>query len=506
MARNLVSKFFQFHFLFQFHFIKSHFIKFHFRKMAALEASLRAALESTTSYPLAATDTRLVDLARRSVCGSSLSERLLSASITTYGISRILRLTASSIVLYVNEIIVKVETDPMFILANPNPTHLLYEVFRLKAVNSEEFMGRIQKIYTLRPSPEFPELMSDTQVAEFLSELKTLFLDPLQNQIECTILVATSFRSALQFAMKMVGDIAATTLNKWAHGAISSALNLDLGPINHELVTSEAAAFLFGMTYEYNSNELEFNRMSATISHYLALHLDKDSPVIQSWRSLWTPTALQTAIGLESTNTDRPWATQLKYMVSYADRTNITNVLALSELTYCLHVDYESVLNGDDRVAAARLIVDLMRCQGFLHVFRITRSVQENEASPLYGYALYPYTVTSPQVYDSWPSVCARIRKALRDRETVEALLTQIRAAITSETLSEVEVPRGTSDTLMVEDWEDGELAVALNGDRRPEFLVRVADYERMLLHGTAENPFDRQEVKTVEVVRMRLL
>jgi hypothetical protein len=470
---------------------------------ATLEASLRAALSSSAADPLAASDTRLVDLARRSISGATLTERLLSASISTYGISRILRLTANSIALYVNEIILQVETDPLFVLSNPNS--VLYEMFRLKAVNSEEFIARIHKIYTTRPSPEFPELMSDAHASAFMSDLKTLFLDPLQMRIECTILVATSFRGALQYSMKLVGDIASSTLNKWTHGVISGALNVDLGPVNHDPVTTEAAAFLFGITYEYNSNEVEYNRMSSTISHYLALHLDKDSPVIQSWSSLWTPTALQTAIGLESTNADRPWSSQLKYMVSYADRTNITNVLALSELTYSLHADYASILAGDDRIAAARLIVDLMRSHAFLHAVRITRNVQENDASPLYGFALYPYTVANPRVYDSWPSVCARIRKSLRDREAVEALLTQMRAAIASGDVSNVEVPSGTSDTLMAEDWVDGELAVALGGDRRPEYLVRVADYERMLLHGTAENPFDRQEVKTLEVVRMRL-
>jgi hypothetical protein len=30
-----------------------------------------------------------------------------------------------------------------------------------------------------------------------------------------------------------------------------------------------------------------------------------------------------------------------------------------------------------------------------------------------------------------------------------------------------------------------------------------VADYERMLMHGTAENPFDRRDVQTVDVVRI---
>lgn len=472
--------------------------------MTSLEASLRAALANLSKDPLGPDDNRLVELARRSVVGTTLTERLLSASISTYSMSRVLRLTANSIALYVNEIIIQVETDPLFVLTNP--TSVLYEMFRLKAINNDEFMTRIHKIYTTRPSSEFPELMSDTQATAFMAELKSEFLDHLQSRIECAILVATSFRLALQNTMKQVGEIAVTTLNKWVHGVISGALNTDLGPVNHAPVTSEAAAFLFGITYEYNSNEVEFNRMSATISHYLALHLDKESPVIQAWRSMWTPAALQTAIGLESTSAERPWSTQLKYMVSFSDRTNITNVLALSELTYCVHADYASVLAGEDRVAAGRLVVDLMRTHSFLHAVRITRNVQENEASPLYGYALYPFTTPNPRVYDSWPSVCARIRKSLRDREAVESLLAQMRAAMAPGNVSDVEVVSGSSDTLMAEDWVDGELAVALNGDRRPEFLVRVADYERMLLHGTAENPFDRQEVRTVEVVRMKIV
>jgi hypothetical protein len=406
--------------------------------------------------------------------------------------------------LYVNEIIIEIETNPLEIPRNP--VNQLYEHFRLNAINSDEFLSRIQKVYKARQTPDFPEPMSDVQINHLLSELKTLVLDTFQTSIESAILVATSFRNALQHTMTLAGRVAATTMNKWVHGAISGALNLDLGPVNHTPVSSEVAAFLFGSTYEYNSNEVEFNRMSLTISHYIVLHLDKDSPAIQGWQSLWTPTALQTAIGLETTSRERAWSTQMKYMLSYTDRTNITNVLALSELTYILHADHAAILGGDDRVTAGRLIVDLLRTHAFLHAVRITRNVQENEASPLYGYALYPFTVVEPRVYESWPSVCARVRKALRDRETVEGLLSQMRGAIASGLISDVEVPAGSSDTLMVEDWVEGELAVALNGDRRPEFLVRVGDYERMLLHGTAENPFDRQEVKTLEVVRMRVV
>ena len=467
----------------------------------SLASVLSAALANLAKDPLGPADTTLVDLARRSVHGTSLADRLAAASVSTYAISRVLRLTANTIALHVNRIIQEVETNPLFVIRNP--VRVLYEHMKSNAVNAPEFVSRIQRIYATRASSEFPDPMTEAQASAFITEVKTHLLDHLQLRIESSILVATSFRTALQFTMKALGEISAVTINKWVHGVISAAVQLDLGEVNQAVVTNEAAAFLFGMTYEYNSNEAEFNRLSATIGHHIAQHLDRDSYVIANWRTLWTPAAIHAAVGLEATSPDRPWSTAMKYIVSYADRSNVPAILLFSELTYSLHADFHAILGSDDRVAAARLIIDLMRTHAFLHTVRITRDVQENEISPLYGYALYPFTVSNPQAYDSWPSVCARIRKALRDREGVEALLAQMRGAIASNAVAEVEVPAGSCDTLMADDWETGQLAVALNGDRRPDYLVRVADYERMLLHGTAENPFDRQEVKTVDVVRI---
>ncbi len=470
----------------------------------SLASILSSALTNLSRDPLGKEDATLVDVARRSVHGATLTERLLYASVSTYAISRILRMTANTIALQINRMIMEVEANPLYRLVNP--VNALYEHMRANAINSPEFISKIQRNYTTRPSPEFPEPMPEAQAAELIAELKTHFLDHLQIRIESAIMVATSFRGALNHSMKSLGEIAAATLNKWVHGAISAALNLDIGPVDHTLVRSEAAAFLFGITYEYNSNEIEFNRMSATIGHYLAQHLDRGSYVVSGWQSLWTPSAIHTAVGLETANHARPWSTPMKYVVSHTDRSNIGNVIVLSELTYSMHADYQTVFDSDDRVAAARVVVDLMRTHAFMHAVRITRDIQENQISPLNGSALYPYTVAEPQVYDSWPSVCARVRKSLRDREAVEALIAQIRGAIASNAVSEVEVPSDACDTLMAEDWETGQLAVALNGDRRPEVLVRVADYERMLLHGTAENPFDRREVKTIDVVRIRVL
>jgi hypothetical protein len=457
-----------------------------------------------SSDPLSPADTTLVDVARRSVHGSTLTDRLVSASMSTYAVSRILRITANTIALHVNRVIQEVEANPLFVIRNP--VRSLYDHMKTNAVNTPEFMARIQRIYTTRASSEFADPMSEAQASAFVAELKTHFLDHLQVRIESSILVATSFRNALQFTMKALGEISASTINKWVHGVISTAVQLDLGEVNHAVITNEAAAFLFGITYEYNSNEAEFNRLSATIGHYLAQHLDRDSYVIQAWRTLWTPAAIHAAVGLETTSPARPWSTAMKYVVSHADRSTVPTVLLFSELMYSLHADFHATFGSDDRVAAARLVIDLMRTHAFLHTVRITRDTQENQISPLYGYALYPFTLSNPRIYDSWPSVCARIRKALRDREGVEALLAQMRGAIASNAVSEVEVPAGACDTLMADEWETGQLAVALNGDRRPEYLVRVADYERMLLHGTAENPFDRQEVKTVDVVRIRVI
>lgn len=470
----------------------------------SLASFLSSALTNQYKDPLGTADTKLVDVASRSVHGASLPDRLVSASVSTYAISRILRITANTVALHVNRIIQEVETNPLF--AIQHPVRSLYDHVKANGVNTPEFMDRIQRIYTTRASTEFPDPMSEAQAASFMAEIKTHFLDNLQVRIESSILVATSFRTALQFTMKVLGEVSAYTINKWVHGAISAAIQIDLGEVNHDVVNNESAAFLFGITYDYNSNEVEFNRMSATIGHYLAQHLDRDSDAIRTWRTLWTPAAIHAAVGLEETSPARPWSTAMKYIVSYADRNNITSVLLFSELTYSLHADFHSILAADDRVHAARLIIDLMRTHAFLHTVRITRDVQENEISPLYGYALYPFTVSNPRVYDSWPSVCARVRKALRDREAVEALLVHMRDAIASNSLTEVEVSAGTCDTLMAEDWEMGQLAVALNGDRRPDYLVRIADYERMLLHGTAENPFDRQEVKTIDVVRIRVI
>ncbi len=494
--------FFRMHVLFHYFHTRLILSIFNISSMS-LASALSAALASATKDPLSLADTTLVDVARCSVHGATLVDRLASASISTYAISRVLRITANTIALHVNNIIQQVETNPLFVIRNP--VRGLYDHMKSNAVNSPEFIARIQRIYTTRPSPEFPESMSEVQAASAMADIKAHFLDHLQTRIESSILVATSFRNALQFTMKALGEISAATINKWVHGVIGAATQLDLGEVNHSVVTNESAAFLFGITYEYNSNEAEFNRLSATIGHHLAQHLDRDSYVIAAWRALWTPAAIHAAVALETTNPARPWSTAMKYIVSHTDRSNVPAVLLFSELTYSIHADFHTTLASDDRVAAARLVIDLMRTHAFLHTVRITRDTQENQISPLYGYAVYPFTVSNPQAYDSWPSVCARIRKALRDREGVEALLAQMRGAIASNAIADVEVAAGSCDTLLADDWETGQLAVALNGDRRPDYLVRVADYERMLLHGTAENPFDRQEVKTVDVVRIRV-
>jgi hypothetical protein len=470
----------------------------------SLASFLSSALSNISKDPLGKADNTLVDVARRTVHGACLSDRLVSASKSIYAISRVLRMTINAITLHANYLIHEVETNPLFVIRNP--VAILHEHMKGTAINTPEFMNRIQRIYTDRSSSEFPDPMSEAQATACMVEIKTHFLDHVQSQIEASIMVSTSFRNALQYTMKALGEISAVTMNKWVYGVISEAVQLDLGEINHDIVSNEAAAFLFGITYEYNSNEIEFNRLSATIGHHLAQHLDRDSHAINAWRTLWTPEAINAAVGLESTSVGRPWSTAMKYIMSKSDRCNITSVMLFSELTYSLHADFHAILASDDRVAAARLSVDLMRTHAFLHTVRITRNVQENENNPLSGYVLYPFTVSNHHVYDSWPSVCARVRKALRDREAVEVLLGQIRGAIASNTISEVEVPTGSCDTLMVDDWETGQLAVALNGDRRPDYLVRVADYERMLLHGTAENPFDRQEVKTIDVVRIRVI
>lgn len=453
--------------------------------------------------PLGKDDTTLVAIARRSVHGATLSDRLASASISTFVISRIFRLTANSIAFYANRIFEETRDNPLLLVRNfvrDLSTHI-----QTNAINSSENMSRIQRMFRSQPSPEFPEPMSEAQAAELVSELKIHFLDHFQTRLVCSVMVATSFRNAIQFTMKVLGEIASTTLNKWVHGVISQALEMDLGEINHEFVRNDFTAFLFGVSYEYNSNEIELNRMSATIGHYLAQHLDRDSPVIPVWRTLWNPTSIHGSVALEVTSPARPWSTAMKYIVSHADRSNITNVLVISELTYSMNADFGDTLRSSSPVDRGRLIIDLMRTHAFIHAFRITRDVQENEENPLYGFALYPYTVSDPRIFDSWPSVCARIRKSLRDREIVENLLGQIRGSIASNNITEVVVPAGSCDTLMVEDWTTGELAVGLNGDCRPEVLVRVADYERMLLHGTAENPFDRQEVRVVQVVRIRV-
>lgn len=453
--------------------------------------------------PLTSTNQELVRIAGRSVYGANLQDRLLSASTSTYAFSRTLRITSSTIALKVNEMILQAETDPFSILLG-SPIKIFTDRIKEHAVNSEDSLRRIRRLFTTRITPEFHEPMSDVDAAALVGELKTHFLDQLQLRIECALMISKSFREALQATMTTFGEIAAIAINKWVHGVIQTATGLDLGPVCQDPFVSDGATFLFGATYEYNSNEREFNRMNATIMHYLTQHLHTESDVIRTWSTLWTPASIHSAVGLESTSPSRPWATPLKYMLTYDDRTNVGNILVLSELTYVMHSDFNTILRGD-RVAAARLIVNLLRTQAFLHSVRITRDVQENEASPLYGYAVYPFTVKNARVYDSWPSVCARIRKSLRDRETVEGLLGQMRQAIASGTLSDVEVPEGSCDTLMAEDWVTGELAVALNGDRRPEVLVRVADYERMLVLGTAENPFDRQEVTTIDVVRIRV-
>jgi hypothetical protein len=466
---------------------------------------LASMITSLGDDPLGVTNHELVRIAAQSVYGTTLQDRLLSASTSTYTFSRILRITSSTIALKVNELILQAETDPLSIIFG-SPIKIFIERMKEYAINSDESLGRFHRMLTTHISPEYHEPMTAEMATSLIGELKAHFLDHLQLRINCALLISKSFKEALEATMTAFGQIAATALNKWVHGVIQAAVGIDLGPVQHDIFTGDGAVLLFGATYEYNSNEREFNRMSATLMHYLTQHLHTESDVIRGWSTLWTPTALQTSIGMEATSPVRPWATPMKYMLSYDDRTNIGNILVVSELTYVMHSEYKQILTGTDRTAAAQLMIHLLRTLAFLYTVRITRDIQENQASPLYGYAVYPFTVKHIQAYDGWPSVCARVRKSLRDRETVEMLLGQMRGAIAAGSVSEIEVPNGSCDTLMAEDWVNGELAVALNGDRRPEVLVRTADYERMLLLGTAENPFDRRDVKTLEVIRIRLI
>jgi hypothetical protein len=470
---------------------------------------LSQAIANMNNNPLNPSSPIIATIAKRTVHGTTLEERLASASVSIYSISRMFRLIITTLFAQVHQM----TADRSFGLR----TVILHKIIHKNNFLSNEFKSRILRVLITRPSPSFPEPMTESDASLIYADIKQHILQHIQIRLETALFLSLQLQSALNEIFRIITNHLEITLNKWVHAVITHAtgVEIDLSLVSQPM-TGDSAAFLFGATYEYNSNEIEFNRMSATISHYIAQHLVPNSEVISAWQQLWTPASIQTAVALELSSPDRPWSNAMKYTLSHIDRSNITNVIVLSELTYMMYTDYRDILQASHSSLAPhpspspesiKIIIDLLRTNGMIHAIRITRNIEEDELHVLRGLSVYMNERAIATQFSSWMSVCARIRKSLRDREHVEDLLHQMRTCLATgiENLPTVTVERGTSDTLMVEDWVTDDIAVALNGDRRPEVLIRVADYERMLLHGTAENPFDRRDVTRVEVVRIIL-
>jgi hypothetical protein len=468
-------------------------------------ADLTTALSNLSQAQQDATDNAIAQVASETVHGTTLADRLASASTSVYMVSRMFRIINNTIGHIINQIILDMRSQgplaPMII----NPLPIFHTAIRVAPFTTDAFGRRIHNVLQSRASPDFPPPLCEEIALYVWNQLKEHIITNLQTRIESSVLLSRAFPDAIKHVFGAVSDVAKRTVNIWVHSVLTTAMELDV-PLSHDIVRGDGVAFLFGATYEYNSNESEFNRMSATIGHYIAQHLHAESDVVSAWQRLWTPVSIQAATAMESVSADRPHSIAMRYTVSYADRSNVANVFLLSELMYMMHSDYSASLRDENPQTRLKTVIDLLRTHAFIHTIRVTRDIQEDEDSSLYGIAMYP-SMSQEQMseFSGWPTVCARIRKALRDREHVENLLNQMRGAIAmgTENLPTVRVEPDSADTLMAEEWQSNELAVALNGDRRPEFLVRVADYERMLIHGTAENPFDRRDVQTVEVVRI---
>ena len=467
-------------------------------------AELSTALSQLSSTYQQQTDDAIAQVASETVHGATLADRLASASTSIYMVSRMFRLVNNTIAHSVNQIILDLRAQGPLAFAT-NPVTSLHNAIHAVPFTTDVFGKRIRNVIQNRPSLDFPAQLCEEIGIYVWEQLKELIINQLQVRIESSMLLSRSFRETLQHSFGIVSETAKRTLDIWVHSTLTTATELDI-PLSHELVRGDGVAFLFGATYEYNSNETEFNRMSATIGHYIAQHLHTESDVVHQWQQLWTPVTIQAAVALESVSADRPHSIAMRYTLSYADRSNVANVFLLSELMYMMYSDYGTVLRSENPQTRLKTVIDLLRTHAFMHTIRLTRDIQEDQESPLYGIAIYPNTIPEQMAeFNGWPTACARIRKALRDREHVENLLHQMQGAIAIgvENLPTVRVETDSADTLMAEEWQTNELAVALNGDRRPEVLVRVADYERMLMHGTAENPFDRRDVQTVDVVRI---
>jgi hypothetical protein len=468
-------------------------------------ADLATALSKLSQPQQDATATAIAQVASDTVHGITLADRLASASTSNYMVSRMFRIINNTIGHIVNQIILDMRAQGPLASMVINPLPTFHTAIRAAPFTTDTFGRRIHNVLQSRASPDFPSPLGEEVAVYVWNQLKEHVITNLQTRIESSVLLSTTFADAIKHTFSTISDIARCTLNIWVHSTITSAMEMDT-PLSHDIVRGDGVAFLFGATYEYNSNENEFNRMSATIGHYIAQHLHQDSDVVSTWQRLWTPASIQATTALESVSADRPHSIAMRYTVSYADRSNIANVFLLSELMYMMHSDYSASLRDENPHARLKTVIDLLRTHAFIHTIRVTRDIQEDEESALHGVAMYP-SMSQEQMaeFSGWPTVCARVRKALRDREHVENLLNQMRGAIAlgPENLPTVRVEPDSADTLMAEEWQSNELAVALNGDRRPEYLVRVADYERMLIHGTAENPFDRRDVQTVDVVRI---
>jgi hypothetical protein len=465
-------------------------------------SDLSNAIANIANSPLTPSNPIISDIAKRTVHGTTLEERLASASVSIYAVSRMFRLVITTLFAHVQQI--TRDRNPFI-----PPTVRLHKILHRNNFVSDEFKTRIMRVLLTRPSPNFPDPLSESDASLIYADMKQHILDHIQIRLETALFISAHFPSALKEAFTIINNHAEVTINKWVHAVITHATGIDIDPTTVATpFADDSASFLFGATYEYNSNEMEFNRMSATITHYIAQHLVPHSEAIHAWQQIWKPSAIQATVALELASPDRPWSPAMKYTLSHIDRSNITNVIVLSELTYMMYTDYREILSVEPTTDSVKVIINLLRTNAMIHLSRVTRDIQEDELHILSGIPVYINERAIANQFSSWMSVCARIRKSLRDREHVEDLLHQMCTSLSmgEATLPVVEVDQGSADTLLAEDWVTNDLAVALNNDRRPEVLIRIADYERMLLHGTAENPFDRSHVTTVDVVRIQVV
>ena len=118
-------------------------------------AHLSSAFANITQSKQQETDNIIAQLASNTVHGTTLTDRLASASTSVYMVSRLFRLVNNTIAHAVNQIILDIRAQgPLGITENPVVT--LHRAIKTVPFTTDTFGARIQSVLKSRASTYFP--------------------------------------------------------------------------------------------------------------------------------------------------------------------------------------------------------------------------------------------------------------------------------------------------------------------------------------------------------------